>query len=203
VLVSVISDAVSVSVGDVHSCAVLSSGSVMCWGAGNSGRLGQGTSANSNVPVAAVGISNATQVSTGSANSCALHSDGKISCWGNNLYQQLGNSIATESLSPVSADAFPAGAIGISLGQYYACALYSDTVRCVGRGDYGHLGNGTSQQSAIALPIKAPLDPKSLEAGHLHACVMDKNNMPWCWGAGTQGRYGLSMNLFGLAMAPQ
>ena len=36
------SDAVMVSAGSAHSCAVRESGAVECWGAGWSGRLGNG-----------------------------------------------------------------------------------------------------------------------------------------------------------------
>jgi alpha-tubulin suppressor-like RCC1 family protein len=46
-----IHDAVSVAVGEAHSCALLSDGTVMCWGFGGFGGLGRGTFDPSPVPV--------------------------------------------------------------------------------------------------------------------------------------------------------
>ncbi len=37
-----LSDAIAVSVGHLHSCAVRQTGAVVCWGAGGGGQLGDG-----------------------------------------------------------------------------------------------------------------------------------------------------------------
>ena len=51
-----LSTATSVSAGDYHTCAVLSGGTVKCWGDGDEGRLGNGSTSNQSIPVEVLGI---------------------------------------------------------------------------------------------------------------------------------------------------
>jgi alpha-tubulin suppressor-like RCC1 family protein len=61
-----ISDAAQVAAGAEHTCAVLSTGDVDCWGSNEDGDLGNGMSGErSDTPVEVLGVSNATQVTAG------------------------------------------------------------------------------------------------------------------------------------------
>jgi alpha-tubulin suppressor-like RCC1 family protein len=97
-----ISNAIQVSHDTVTSCAVLDNGSVNCWGAGQSGQLGNGHEYNENTPVSVLNINNAKQVSTFEGHSCAALSDGTVKCWGAGGYGQLGNGATNNQNIPVS-----------------------------------------------------------------------------------------------------
>jgi alpha-tubulin suppressor-like RCC1 family protein len=71
---------VSVVVGERHSCALLASGDVACWGSNEFGQLGR-TDA---FLVGSVGIATqgAVEVVTSRTRTCARRSDGTAMCWG-------------------------------------------------------------------------------------------------------------------------
>jgi alpha-tubulin suppressor-like RCC1 family protein len=98
----------AISAGADYSLALLSNGKVMAWGRNQSGQLGDGTTANSDVPVAASGLSahvsgagrrgredRVTAVSAGGDHSLARLSNGTVMAWGSNEYGQLGDGTTT------------------------------------------------------------------------------------------------------------
>ncbi len=78
VTVADIDNAVAVTVADTHVCALLSTGSMRCWGSNYSGQLGTGKRTSSLTPVAVAGVRNATAVAAGGVHTCALLSSGAV-----------------------------------------------------------------------------------------------------------------------------
>ena len=93
-----ITTAVAVTAGSGHSCALLSDGTMLCWGNNDDGQLGAGVS-NSQLltPTPVVGLTGAVvQIDASGHNTCALQQDGRLYCWGVNDHGQLGNGTTTE-----------------------------------------------------------------------------------------------------------
>ena len=91
-----INDATAIAAGYDHSCALLQTGTITCWGNNEDGQLGNGQSGEdtiSSVPVEVLGINDATAIAAGGRHSCALRRTGTITCWGNNFTGQLGNGV--------------------------------------------------------------------------------------------------------------
>ncbi len=68
-----------VAAGANHTCAVLSSGAVRCWGADGWGDGNSVWAGQTRVPP---GLAPVLAVTAGGGHSCALHRDGQVTCWG-------------------------------------------------------------------------------------------------------------------------
>lgn len=78
-------DAVSVSVSEGHSCALLRSGSLACWGYNKRGQIGNGTATSALRPFVLQASPSFASVDTGTGSTCALLADGTPLCWGQYL----------------------------------------------------------------------------------------------------------------------
>ena len=105
-------DAIALRAGSEHACAVTRTGSVVCWGAGDHGQIGDGqpreAGAPTPSPTGVQGITGAVKVGTGGNHSCAT-TPNAILCWGQNDRGQLGTGSAGDagSLSPDSVIGAP------------------------------------------------------------------------------------------------
>ena len=100
-------NAVSVSVGYMHACAVLNDGKLMCWGSNADGQLGIGVQGGSSVSPAGVNLGSgrtakAVACGTGGttlaagAHTCAILDDDTLKCWGLNTQGHLGYGDTTQ-----------------------------------------------------------------------------------------------------------
>jgi len=153
--------AVQVAAGSNHSCALLSSGRVRCWGRNYEGQLGTGYDENwHNTPVEVVGIYDAVYVGAGAQHTCAVSTTGTIRCWGDNRHGQLGNGAQGEgslSLTPVPV-ANLSEAVQVTAGLAHTCAIArSGTGLCWGEGREGQLGNGDVEASPVPQAVGGAL----------------------------------------------
>ena len=157
VMVLGISTATAITAGGFHTCAVLADGTARCWGANESGELGDGTTTERHWPVGVSGISTATAIDAGSAmHTCALLADRTARCWGLNEYGKLGDGTTTTRLTPVAVPGIST-ATAITAGESHTCAVLADgIVRCWGSGEWGQLGDGTWTDSLTPVTVVLP-----------------------------------------------
>lgn len=73
----------AISTGRFHTCALLTSGNVKCWGEGGAGGLGSGDTTNSPTPVDVSSLDgSATTIAVGSNAACVVTTATHVKCWG-------------------------------------------------------------------------------------------------------------------------
>ena len=195
-----------ISAGSNHTCAI-ASGAAYCWGYNGSGQLGNGSTTNSNVPIAitTTGIlvgKTITAISALSQHTCAIAS-GAAYCWGYNGGGQLGNGSTTYSNIPfpvaVTATGVLAGktVTAISAGGNHACAIASGAAYCWGYNGSGQLGNGSTTNSNVPVAVTSTgaLAGKTITAiyaGGSHTCVI-ASSAAYCWGSNGSGQLGIDV----------
>lgn len=91
----------SLSLGQYHACALLTSGELRCWGSNGNNQLTSGKANPTTTPTTVSGFSGTPgKVSAGYHSTCVSTSTG-MQCWGDNAYGQLGNGTTTSSGTPV------------------------------------------------------------------------------------------------------
>jgi alpha-tubulin suppressor-like RCC1 family protein len=185
----------TISAGNETTCAVISDGTIKCWGNNGAGRLGIGSVVNQNEPVTVNSINNAIQVMAGYQHSCATLKDGSAKCWGWNNYYQLGDGgelgvSQPNQLTPVNVLNITT-ATSITAGEDFSCALlFGGTIQCWGKGEYGQLGNGTNDTVTSPVTVSNITNAIDFEAYTLNACAIIDNGSVNCWGYGGYGQLG-------------
>jgi len=97
----------AVSAGWYHTCSLMRSGSVKCWGYNYYGELGDGTNTDRSTPVRVIRINlDAKGIVSGVQHSCALTAGGAVKCWGYGESGELGNGSLRDSNVPVPVVGF-------------------------------------------------------------------------------------------------
>ena len=152
------------------------------------------TSADSSeVPSNSPRLLAASSLGVGGAHTCVAKDSGTVSCWGLQTNGRLGNG-QTSGSSPVPSQVSGlSGVKAISSGSEHGCALLVEgTVRCWGRNDFRHLGDGTITERSAPVRVLAsgteassPVELTGVTAisvGGGHACGLMLDGTVKCWG---------------------
>ncbi len=205
---------VAISAGGAHTCAILDTGQVRCWGEGGFGRLGYGgtdTIGDNETPgsVGPVDLGagrTAVAISAGSAHTCAILDTGPVRCWGYGGFGQLGygntddigNDETPGSVGPVDLGAGRTAA-AIAAGSFHTCAILdTGQVRCwgygvdgeLGYGNTDHIGNDETPGSVGPVDLGAGRTAVAIAAGSAHTCAILDTGQVRCWGRGDSGQLG-------------
>jgi alpha-tubulin suppressor-like RCC1 family protein len=188
-----------------HECALLSDGTVWCWGYDPYGTNNLAAS-----PVKISGLSGIVSISASGyawAHTCAVQgSDGSVWCWGNNSWGQLGTGDTQDQANPMKVPGLT-GAISVAAHGVGTCALMSDrTVQCWGDNSNGELGIGNTSPDTCSnsenpynvpcskhpIPVTGLSGPVAAITGGdaLHVCALLSNKTVQCWGYNANGQLG-------------
>lgn len=198
-----------VAMGTHHSCAVLETDVVECWGDNEWGQLGNGEIGGTAVqPEPVQGVDSVARIFAGQTHSCALTSDNKLYCWGGNEVGQLGNGTFDQSSTAVAIDDqdIDGNIVEVALGDHHSCVLTDQSgVYCWGGHERGQVGIGSSETAAFATPQYVEAFDEmmaegesiiDLVAGGQHTCAVSESlpgsaDTLYCWGRNDNGQLGL------------
>lgn len=194
--------------GGSHTCALLETGRVRCWGWNVSGQLGYGNtddilSGEAAIVAGDVNVGGTViNLAAGRKHTCAQLTGGAVRCWGDGVAGQLGYSgtgdIGDDEAPATAGDVNVGGVVvGMTAGHNNTCAqLQGGYVRCWGDGSLGQLGYGNTddvgddETPANAGDVNVGGVVSTLVTGGAHTCaVLDAGNIR-CWGYAEDGQLG-------------
>lgn len=180
-----------ISAGGTHTLAIKNDGSLWAWGNNFGGQLGDGTTANSTVPVR-VGTDNdwSSVFASSGYFSMALKSDGTLWAWGINWFGQLGNGTTANTAIPVQVGTDNNWQI-ISPGNEYVLATKTNgTLWAWGVNNVAQLGNGSYVNISSPEQIGTDTDWTLVDAGFETSMALKANGSIWAWGNNFNGIFG-------------
>ncbi len=209
---------VKIVAGNSHTCALISDGTIRCWGSNTYGQLGDGTFVDKSVPTKVLGISTAKDIAATAITTCAYLTDKSVKCWGMAGNGRLGIAAPTTCVSPYAPSScsynnpstvtptIPAGSYYTAIyGGYNHTCVHSSTngeVKCWGSNSNGQVGVNTIVDvwtptvittAGMALgTLASGTQVKSLALGRAHSCALMNIGAVYCWGANDKGQLGNS-----------
>ena len=192
--------------GKHHTCALLETGDVRCWGFNKDGQLGLGHTesvGDDELPSASPPVDVGFEVGSlaaGRGHTCAVSTSGDVKCWGWNNASQLGYGHTDtmgddEKPSSLGAVKLGAKAVAVVAGGLHTCALLEGgRVKCWGDNKFGQLGygheNGVPDPAVVGdVVLGGPV--AKLYAGSYHTCAVLEDDSLRCWGYNKFGQLGL------------
>lgn len=166
---------VAIALGNFHSCALRSDGTVACWGVYDADSYHPEP-----VEVATPGA--VSLLSAGSESTCGLLDGEILTCWG---------TAAGAFNDQQEPKTLGVGFARIAMGDLFGCAvMVGSVVRCWGVADGGQLGTPSPTKPIQWLPgaqVKGIDDAVDISAGGFFACALRSDGTVVCWGEGPLG----------------
>jgi alpha-tubulin suppressor-like RCC1 family protein len=183
---------VAVSASASHVLALTDAGTVLSWGAGQYGQLGNGGNTGSATPSVVPGLAAVRQVVTSSNDSSyALRTDGSVVAWGSNDNGELGEGSTASRRSPVAVTGLARPVTAIAAGGYHGLALLDDgTVAAWGANFSGQLGDGTTDSTTSAHLVPGLSGIVAIGGTDSSSFAIDGTGALYAWGGNDSGQLG-------------
>ncbi len=206
-----LTNAIDIAASANVTAALLADQTVLCWGMGTNGRLGNGAITNQSYPVAVLKaggttkLSNVVAITAGDDFHAALCSDGTVWSWGKGGIG-TGSSADQTKATPLLLNStglaingitqIVAGGTHLLMLSGATGAVYAAGSNTVGLNKTsGQLGDNTVVAKTKAVPVlKADLTPLTgiadLAAGQNHSIAIDVLGAVYAWGLNTTSQLG-------------
>ena len=185
-----------IAAGDGHVLAIMENSSIYSWGINRYGELGIKIFGDKTAPVRIEKNSTFLEVTTGQGSTGLLKSDGTVWTCG----QTSGNNVIPFNLGGIGPISYNSSFVKlenlndvktIASGFTHSFAIKNDgTLWAWGYNNYGQLGDGTVNNSKVALLIGSSNNWKSIGAGLYYSVGIKNDGTLWSWGNNNSGQLG-------------
>ena len=182
---------IAITTGSAHTCGLDAGGQAQCWGANESGQLGDGSRTDQSRPASVRTDLRFSALAAGESHTCGLSGGGVPLCWGENLSGQLGDGTRNGQTVPRTVGG---GLVfsAIGAGWNHTCGLTSSgNAFCWGLNSNGQLGDGSTLDRLEPVLVRGAVS--TIVAGRAHTCGITQGAV-LCWGDNSFGQLGNDTN---------
>lgn len=181
----------AIAAGVLHTCALLDSGAVKCWGWDFSGQLGDGNYIDRWIPVDVIDLDSPLSSIAAGGHSCGITVNSGAKCWGSNQFGEIGDGTTIWRRTPVNVSGLSSHVAQITSGYLSSCAVMEDgSGKCWGSNDYGQLGDGATDDRYLPVDVVGLTGATGIAAGTDHTCAIVDGVGVKCWGGNEAGQLG-------------
>ncbi|MDP3220732.1 MAG: hypothetical protein Q8S73_41985 [Deltaproteobacteria bacterium] len=181
-------DAIAVTTGDHHACALRGDATVACWGANDHGQLGDGTHTQRGVAAPVPRLDTVVEITAGGDHTCARRANGEAWCWGDNDAGEVGAGFEKIDFATPTRVVGVSGALELSAGRGHSCVREDGgVVRCWGRFGGGWPGAPRVHGALAPLSVALPAPVMQLFSYDRSVCAMESDRALHCWGLADGG----------------
>jgi alpha-tubulin suppressor-like RCC1 family protein len=178
----------TVVAGNASSFAVNKDGTVLAWGWGAYGQLGNNTRDSRLLPAPVPDLSDVACLAAGGLHVVACRRDGTVVAWGYNSSGQLGDGTKIDRLAPTAVDI--SDVVAVAAGAEHSLALKRDgTVWAWGRNDALQIDDFRFDRST-PVPVRGIDDVIAIAAGAKFNLALKRDGSVWSWGDNASGQLG-------------
>jgi alpha-tubulin suppressor-like RCC1 family protein len=183
---------IQVSVGQSHSAAIKTDGTIWTWGKNYNGELGQNDLTHRTAPAQIATSTIWKYTSAASVFTSAIKTDGTLWTWGFGFYGTLGDNTTIDKSSPIQTVAGGTNWIYVNCDNRAAAAIKTDgTLWTWGKNYSGQLGDNTSiGKSSPIQTIAGGTNWKQVAVGYKHMAAIKTDGTLWTWGRNVNGELG-------------
>lgn len=192
----------AIALGDEHTCAIRNDGSLWCWGANGSGRLGLGDetacagTGSCSSPMRVGGETDWIAITAGGGHTCGIRSPGSLWCWGANILGQLGIGVGGPPRFSPAQVGTDTNWTQVVAGGSHSCGLRDDrSLWCWGWNGLEQVGSSSCGGSCSSpVRVGSAVNWIDIALGDEHTCGLRTDGSLWCWGNNNLGQLGVDTN---------
>jgi alpha-tubulin suppressor-like RCC1 family protein len=188
-----------IEIGDRHSCAVLVTGELWCWGANDLTQLGDSVNPFESTPVAAIAVVPDDPIREAEAlnHTCVRSEQGNVRCFGDNGSNQVDPALMQPTAPATPATWIPA-ANHLGVGVSHSCATDGTNLVCWGSNGEDQLTSAAAGPGPITFASGAV---DELAIGGNHGCYL-QGGAVLCWGSNSHGQQATDTVMFPAIATP-